>query len=288
MKVQEISRDLGDKKQEAHACLMLGNTFLQLKQNEKAIQSYQKALNISEDMQDVEIQVNAAHRLGFIAFDTHQYEEALKYSKILVELTDGPKQALAQKNLGLCYVYLERFKEGLACFEKSLEIICNSSERGQEGIINEWCGYCCRFLKDRHEEAIEFYVKAKAIAKQAGEKVPEYRSSQVIGDILSDTGGYEKAKEYYEYALKIAKEIRDKHCEGTTCLNLGSVCCKNCDYELAMKWYTRALAIFTTVDPLMEERARTGLAVSWFKLGNVEKAIALLQEVQKLNQNEGT
>jgi tetratricopeptide (TPR) repeat protein len=43
LKAQEIFHDLGDRKEEANACLMLGDTFQQLKQHGNAAESYQKS-----------------------------------------------------------------------------------------------------------------------------------------------------------------------------------------------------------------------------------------------------
>jgi tetratricopeptide (TPR) repeat protein len=56
LKVQDISRDLGERNEEANACLMLGDTFQKLKQHEKAVEFYQTTLNISGELEDKEIQ----------------------------------------------------------------------------------------------------------------------------------------------------------------------------------------------------------------------------------------
>ncbi|CAB4038342.1 tetratricopeptide repeat, partial [Paramuricea clavata] len=293
LKAKEISHDLGDKKEETNACLMLGDTFELLKQYGNAAESYQKALNISKELKDKEVQANAVQKLGSISFNIGEYEEALKYSKILVELIENPdhrgiKQALAQKRLGMCYAYLGRFEEGLTCFKKALKLVCNHSEKAVEGVINEWCGYCSRFITGKDQEAITFYEKTKTIAKQVGKKYEEYRSNQAIGNILSNTGDYLKAKEYYEQAMDIALELSDKHCEATSCLNLASVCSKDCDYEMARKWYEKALDILGAErnDHLLHEKALTGSGVTLFNLGDTKKAIKLIQEAQTFAKNK--
>ncbi|CAB4039956.1 tetratricopeptide repeat [Paramuricea clavata] len=261
LKTQEISLDLGDRKEEANACLILGDTFQQLKQ-------HQKALNINKELKDKEVQANAVQRLGSISFNIGEYEEALKYSKILVKLIQEPdyrgiKQALAQKRLGMCYAYLGRFEEGLTCFKKGFEISLD-------------------------QEAITFYEKTKTIAKQVGKKYEEYRSNQAIGNILSNTGDYLKAKEYYEQAMDIALELSDKHCEATSCLNLASVCSKDYDYDMAMKWYEKVLDILGAEpnDHLLYEKALTGLGVTLVNLGDTKKAIKLIQEAQTFAKNK--
>ena len=220
LKVQEMSHDLGEKKEEWHACLMLGHTFRQLKQHENAIESYRKALGINKELEDEGIQRN-------------------------------------------------------------------DSEKDQEGIINEWCGYCCHFI-GQHQEAITFYEKAKEIAKQVGDKYQEYRTNQAIGNTLCNIGNYAKANVNYQEAFRIAVKLGDKHCEGTSCLNLASVCSKDCDYEIAIEWYEKALNVFGTEfdDHILKEKALTGLAIAWFKLGNTRKATESVQRAQKISKEE--
>ena len=230
-----------------------------------------------------------ATALGYTLFNDGKYEEALEHSKIFVELTDGPdnggmKQALAHKRLGMCCAYVGIFEKALICFYKALEIVSESSDEVAGRIIHEWGDYCCRFLADQHQERIAFYEKSNEIFKQIGDKYQEYRTTQAIGNIHSNTGDYQKAKEYYEEALKIAVERRDKHCEGTMFLHLASVCSKDGDFKTAIEWYKKALDIFRTEpkDPLLHEKALTGLGVAWFHLGDNKKAIDSMDEAQKI------
>ncbi len=162
-----------------------------------------------------------------------------------------------------------------------MEIIRDLPETDLEGSINEWCGYCSRFIKDKHQEGITFYERAKEIAKQVGRKYQEYRSNQAIGNILSNTGNV-KAKEYYEEAIDIALELSDKHCEATSCLNLASVCSKDCDYEVAKKWYEKVLNVLGTEpsDHVLREKALTSLRIVLFNLGDTEKAVESIQEAR--------
>ena len=264
-----------------------------MKQEDESIASYQKALDMSKELKDKEMEENAIHALGYFSFNNGKYEEALGYSKTFAELADDPdnrgmKQALAQKRLGMCYAYVGRFEEGLACFNTALEIVSESSDKVVKRILHEWCGYCCRFLVDQQHGAIDFYEKSKEMSKQIGDKYQEYRTTQVIGNILSNTGDYQKAKEYYEEAFKIAAERRDKQCEGTMCLNLASVCSKDGDFKTAIEWYKKALDIFKTEpkDPLLQEKALTGLGVAWLHLGDNEKAIESIEEAQKIAKTE--
>ena len=293
---EKFSHDLGDKEQEANACFMLANTFQQIKQYENAIESYSKALHISEELGDKKAQAQAVHGLGSILFNNNEYEEALAYTKILVKLTDDdtnsdePKQALAQKRLGMCYTYLGRMEEALCCFQKALDIIFDHPENVLEGILNEWCGYCCQLIEDKHQEGIKFYEKAIVIAKQYGELNQEYRSIQAIGNILTIAGGYEEAKQYYKKAAKTAMKlaIGNKYCEASSRLSLASVCIKDCDYEMAKNEYEKVLDILNAQPnhDLLREKALTGLGVAFFNLGDTEMAVENIEKAKTFAKEE--
>jgi tetratricopeptide (TPR) repeat protein len=48
LKVKEISHNLGEKEEEANACFMLGGIFQEMKQHEKAIEFFEKAIIVNK------------------------------------------------------------------------------------------------------------------------------------------------------------------------------------------------------------------------------------------------
>jgi tetratricopeptide (TPR) repeat protein len=91
LKVKEISHDLGERKEEANACLMLGDTFQELKQHEEAIKSYRTTLHISEELEDNEMQKVAMRRLATtylmasICYKDCDYDKAIELRKKAIE-----------------------------------------------------------------------------------------------------------------------------------------------------------------------------------------------------------
>ncbi len=64
LKAHKISHDLGDSKEEVNIDLLLGDTLLQLKQHEKAIEFFQKAINISKELESTATKTRAVQGLG--------------------------------------------------------------------------------------------------------------------------------------------------------------------------------------------------------------------------------
>ena len=91
LEVKDISHDLGERKEEANACLMLGDTFQELKQYEEAIESYRTTLNISEELEDKEMQKVAMRRLATsylmesICYKDCDYDKAIELRKKAIE-----------------------------------------------------------------------------------------------------------------------------------------------------------------------------------------------------------
>jgi tetratricopeptide (TPR) repeat protein len=107
---------------------MLGNTFQQLKQEEKAIESYQKAINISKELKDEEMQMIAKQRLGIscltlasVCSKDRDYETAVRWYEKALDVfgTKRNNRLLREKALtGLGVAWFN-----LGCTEKAIESI---------------------------------------------------------------------------------------------------------------------------------------------------------------------
>jgi tetratricopeptide (TPR) repeat protein len=135
--VQEISPDLGKKKDEANIYFMLGNTFQQLKEEEKAIESYQRAIDISKELKDEEMQVIAEQRLGtsclnlaLVCSENGEHEASVKwYKKALdifgTELNDHVLRRKALTGLAVAWFNLGYTEKAI----KSIQEAKNISEK---------------------------------------------------------------------------------------------------------------------------------------------------------------
>ncbi|CAB4007915.1 tetratricopeptide repeat, partial [Paramuricea clavata] len=294
--VVTLASQLGCKTREVNANMGLGSAFSYIGNFEFSEEYFVKSIILAELCNDKGLEREAHTNLGHIYYKSCKFDAAVKSYIKVQEMSHDLGERKAEANaclmLGHTFRQLKQHEKAIESYLKALNInkeredkgnLRNSSEKAQEAIIIEWCGYCCSFIAGQHQEAITFYEKTKEIAKQVGEKYQEYRTNQAIGNIVCNIGNYAKAKEYYQEALTIAMELGDRHCEGTSCLNLASVCSKDCDYEIAVEWYEKAADSLKIMfnDHVLKKKAHIGLSVAWFNLGNTKKAIELIRRVKK-------
>jgi tetratricopeptide (TPR) repeat protein len=260
-----IAEFLEDKRSERDVHTNLGNLYYKHSMFQAALQSYLKATEIFNDLDGNQGKVNVCLMIGHSFRQLEQHEKAIEYYEAALNIdeeTNGERETVIQRNQ----------------YEKSLE-----------GIVNEWCGYCCSFISE--EEAIRFYKRAKDIAKRDGAKYTEYRTNKAIGKIFFGSDDFEQAKNYYRQSLVNAMELHDKHCEGTSCLDLASVASEESDYETGREWYEKALYIGTEHDnQILKEKARTGLNIVnsiLAKPRNATKRIESTQKVEKMETDKG-
>ncbi|CAB4022095.1 tetratricopeptide repeat [Paramuricea clavata] len=148
----------------------------------------------------------------------------------------------------------------------------------------------CKF-----DAAVKSYLKVQEISRDLGERKEEANACLMLGDIFQELKQHEKAIASYQTTLNISEELEDKemqvvsiHKLGTLYLTLASICSKDYNYEKAIKWYEKALDIsrIEPIDRPMHEKALTGLGIAWLNLGNNEKAIESIDEVQQFAKME--
>ena len=103
LKVKEISHDLGEREEEANACLMVGDIFQEWKQHEEAIESYQETLNICEELEDKEMQIVAiqrlrtSHSMASICYKDCDYDKAIELRKKAIEWNEKTLDILGKE-----------------------------------------------------------------------------------------------------------------------------------------------------------------------------------------------
>ena len=241
----------------------LGNAYSYLEQVEKAIEHYERALEISIEIGDWRGKGLHLGNLGSAYSDLGQVEKAIEYYKqaldILRKVGDRRGEGSHLGNLGLAYSNLGQVEKSIEYYKQTLDILRKVGDQRGEGANLGNLGSAYIHL-GQVEKAIEYYKQALDILRKVGNRRGEGTNLGNLGLAYSNLGQVEKAIEHYERALEISIEIGDRRGEGTNLENLGLAYSDQGQVEKAIEHYERALAIGKEIkDPSIIKRCEANL-----------------------------
>jgi tetratricopeptide (TPR) repeat protein len=174
----------------AFAYYCLGVAYGELRQDEKALESYKQAIRLNPDFSHDHVNLgNAYSRLG-------QYEKALESYKQAIRIQ--PDDAGAHYNLGHMYNNLKQYEKALESYKQAIRI--------QPDYAKAHCGlgYAYAGLK-QYEKALESY-------KQAIRLNPDDAEAHFnLGVTYTRLGQYEKVLESYKQFIRIQPDYAKAH-----------------------------------------------------------------------------
>jgi tetratricopeptide (TPR) repeat protein len=260
----------------------VGSAYHRLGQTEKALEYYEKALEIDRDIGERRGEGADLGSLGLAYADLGQVEKAIEYHEKALEISReiGDRQGEGNDlgNLGIAYQRLGRVEKAIGYYEKALEISREIGDRRQEGNALGNLGLACADL-GQVERAIEYHEKALEISREIGDRQGEGNDLGNLGNAYHRLGEVQKAIGYYEKALAIAREIGDRRGEGNHLGNLGNAYYRLGQLEKAIEHYERALDIAREMaDGRGEGHALGSLGLAYARLGKLERANEYLNQ----------
>ena len=178
----------------------------------KAIDYYQKSLNIGESKKINEAILVALGNIGAIYIENGQNKKALEYQLKSLALAEKVKNknklASIYNNLSLLYNNFQESNKGLEFGKKSLEIYIQMND--VNGISSAYGNIGNAYLGlNNLDEALVNFFKNYELSKQSGNPYEECTSSMDIGEIYFKKKQYNLGIEYYLRAEKIGVELED-------------------------------------------------------------------------------
>ena len=201
------------------------------------------------------------YNLGLALVQKGQVDEGIaRYQKAL-EI--NPAFPEAHNNLGLALVQKGQVDDGMVHYQKALEINPNNAEAYYNlGLA--------LVQKGQMDEGIAQYQKALGINPAFSEALNN------LGLALVQKGQADEAISQYQKALGINPNYADAH------YNLGIVLIQKGQVDEAIAQFQKALEINPNY-----AKAHNNLGAAFFKKGQLDEAIAQFQEAIRLNPNDG-
>jgi serine phosphatase RsbU (regulator of sigma subunit) len=178
----------------------------------KAIDYYQKSLNLGESKKINEAVLVALGNIGAIYISLNQDKKALEYQlrslAIAKKINNINKLASIYNNLSLLYTRFRESDKALEYGNKSLEIYQKMND--QNGVCSAYGNIGNAYMAlNNLDEALSNYIKNNELSIAVGNPYEECTSSMDIGEIYFKKKNYKMALPYFLKAEKLAMEIED-------------------------------------------------------------------------------
>ncbi|MBI4223021.1 MAG: tetratricopeptide repeat protein [Planctomycetes bacterium] len=287
-KALEITRKIGDRRNEGATLGELGNAYSCLGDTRKAIEYYERALKIAQEIGDRQGEDARLGNLGIAYSNLGDVKKAIVYYekalKIAQEIGNRQGECVKLGNIGLAYCVLGETRKAIGYYEKALEIAREIGSKHSEGIELGRFGSAYHELGDV-KRAIVYYEKALKIAQEIGDRQGAGAGLGNLGNAYRDLGELRKAIGYYEEALKITQEIGDKQGESAEFGNLGLAYNDLGDLRSAIMYYEKALRIAQEIGNRQSEAVGFGnLGLAYRGLDDSKKAVGYYKKALKIAQ----
>jgi len=238
-----LLKKIRDKEEKAKILSELGVIFYHLGELEKALEYYEKALKLHEELESKEGMAADYGNLGIVYWIKGELEKALEYYEKALELDEelGRKEGMANQlgNIGIVYQIKGELGKALDCHERALEL---DEELGRkEGMANQLGNIGIVYQdKGELEKAMDCHERALELDEELGIKEGIAADYANMGIVYQDKGELEKALKYFEKGLRIFKDIGNRIGTARTLMNISDVFVLKGEKERALHYYREA------------------------------------------------
>ncbi|ABX41732.1 MBL fold metallo-hydrolase [Lachnoclostridium phytofermentans] len=230
-----------------------GNVCNSQKDYDKAIECYNKAIQINENHE------YPWNGLGNVYNSLKDYDKAIECYNKAIQINENYKNPW--NGLGIVYNSLKDYDKAIECYNKAIQI--------NENFINPWNGLGNIYSSQNdYDKAFECYNKAIQIDEN------QENPWNGLGNVYSFQKDYDKAIECYNKAIQI-NEIFENPWNG-----LGNVYSFQKDYDKAIECYNKAIQINEN-----QESPWNGLGNIYYFQKYYDKAIKCYNKAIQINKN---
>ncbi len=260
----------------------LGTAYFKLGEYQKAIEYFEKDLEISTAIGDRSGIATTTRNLGNVYLNLGEYQKAIEYFEKGLEMSTaiGDRSGIARNtgNLGTAYRRLGEYQKAIEYLEKGLEICTAIGDRS--GIATNTGNLGIAYLDlGEYQKAIEYIEKGLEISTAIGDRSGIARNTGNLGNAYKRLGEYQKAIEYIEKGLEISTAIGDRSGIATSTGNLGDAYFDLGEYQKAIEYIEKGLEISTAIGDQSGIATNTGnLGAAYRRLGEYQKAIEYFEK----------
>ena len=186
--------------------------------------------------------------LGQAYAEQYAYQKALELYQKALELARAKNnqegQARAQLNLGDALHAYGRPSQALDYYQQALALYRQLADRSSEAAALNQLGKAYDAL-GQYQQAIELYEQSLAIVREIGNRKGESNSLGNLGNAYGALGQYQRAIELYQQSLAIQRAIGDHNGEASSLFNLALILARYAPRRFeALERFQQARAIY--------------------------------------------
>ncbi|MBE9080364.1 CHAT domain-containing protein [Romeria aff. gracilis LEGE 07310] len=276
---------------EAHRFLNQGLQQDYSSQYQEALQSFQQALALYQNIDDQRGEAVSLSNIGGIYLSLGQYERSIEFLQQASAIDHAigylPGEAVTLGRLGLAYESLGRYERAIEFYQQALKITREINDRSSQASILSNMSLVYHSLS-QFDRAIELQQQALSIAHEIGDHLSELNALGNLGLSYASLGQYGRAIDFHLKALTIAIEINNFSAETTALGNLGLNYHSLGRYESAIDYLQQFLNNAQRIgDRQREANAFSSLGIVYRSLGQYDQAIDLFQKYLSITREIG-
>lgn len=252
---------------------------------------YNRALAISEVIDD-KVGIAEAHaKLGSVSIHASQFGEAIQHNDIAISIREeiGDIRGVAdlKTNSGIVFGLQGNYYQSLKALLEALKIYEKINDHSR--IVQVAVNIGTIYKEQRnYSEALKILNRGLDIARNANDTRLASDLLNNIGNIYFEQQQYDEALSVHQNTLALRNEIGDTSKIATSLSNIGDVYKALGKHELTLNFYSQSLSLFQTLN---EKRKLVpsyyNIGELYFLTGDYDKANFYLHEALKLAEETG-
>jgi CHAT domain-containing protein/Tfp pilus assembly protein PilF len=260
------SEKLNNKKQLTQAYLKLG-WFYQLDgQYAQAQELYDKALNLSRQLHDLQNESVALRKLAVWHIDKNNFAQALDLltKSVSIDL-EHPGNLGSDSNLacdyfdiGLVFVNKNDYAAARDFYEKSRKIFQRLKLYNELSDCYYNLGETYLYQKE-YQLALDYYLRGLKLDQEQNNKVNLASGYNMVGELYLEIDDLIKSESYFKQSVKLSEAINSRMDLASANYDLGLLYKKKGRKNIAKEYWRKAQEIYRSVDPDKYQEVRKEL-----------------------------
>ncbi|WP_299313334.1 CHAT domain-containing tetratricopeptide repeat protein [uncultured Aquimarina sp.] len=241
-------------KEEATSYVLIGDYFSKKRNSSKAIENYQKGLEIRLELyseNDYSVAL-CNYKIGVVQAKKAEFNQAMIYFEKALTITNNvygknhKKAAIFYNALAIVYGNLEDYDKAIEYYKKSINLKVIEFGDKHPTIANYYYNIGTVYLdKDREEEGLSYLKKALAIYTNNKNKIRVASVYNAIGFINMKKGLYNTSMEYFKKSLELYRsKFGENHLSiSESYANIGLVYKEKEMYDKALEYQRKSINI---------------------------------------------